>query len=175
MNPELLCTGCFEERGDTPVCPHCGWSEATPPESPHYLAPRTVLHDQYLLGRVLGHGGFAITYLAWDLNLARKLAIKEFFPTGIVTRGTGTQNVSAYTGQAKGDFDYGLEKFLEEARVLARFQNHPGIISVLNFFRANGTAYLVMEYLDGRTLKDYLAAQGEKIGSDAALRLMMPV
>jgi serine/threonine protein kinase len=165
----------MEDRGTSAACPHCGWQETVTPESPHYLAPRTTLQEQYLLGRVLGHGGFAITYLAWDLNLARKLAVKEFLPSGIATRAAGSTSVVTYSGQAKTDFEYGLEKFLEEARVLARFQNHPGIISVLNFFRANGTAYLVMEYLEGTTLKDYLAANGDKIPFDTAVKLMMPV
>ncbi len=174
-NPELLCMGCMEERTDGVVCTLCGWREDSPPESPLYLRPRTILQEQYMIGRALGHGGFAVTYLSWDLNLARKLALKEYFPSGIATRGAGATTVQPYSGQAREDFGYGLEKFLEEARVLARFQNHPGIIAVLNFFRANGTAYLVMEYLEGITLQEYLDQKGGKIPFDMALNLMMPV
>lgn len=175
MNAELLCMGCMEEKGAASICPHCGREEITTPESPYCLAPRTVLQEQYLVGRALGYGGFAVTYLGWDLNLARKVALKEYFPGGIATRGTGTKSITPYTGQANQDFSYGLEKFLEEARVLARFQNHPEIISVLNFFRANNTAYLVMEYLEGTTLKDYLATNADKISYEAAIKLMLPV
>lgn len=175
MNPDQLCMGCMEERGAASVCPHCGFDESSPPASVLYLAPRTLLHGQYLIGRVLGHGGFGITYLAWDQNLARKLAVKEYLPGGVASRASGNPSVVPYSGHLKQDFEFGLEKFLEEGRVLARFQNHPGIVAVLNFFRENGTAYLVMEYLDGVTLDQFLTRKGGAIPYETALRIMMPV
>jgi serine/threonine protein kinase len=140
-----------------------------------HLEPRTVLLDQYLLGRVLGHGGFGITYLAWDLNLETKLAVKEYLPTGVATRTSGQTTVAAYSGQSKQDFEWGLEKFLDEARVLAKFKHLAGIASVVNFFRANGTAYLVMEYLEGVTMAHQLDQAGGRIPWDRTLRLMIPV
>ncbi len=158
-----------------PVCPQCGWQRDAPPQSPLHLRPGSVLQEQYLIGRVLGHGGFGVTYLAWDLNLARRLAVKEYLPQGVATRSTGVPMVIPYSGPAQQDFEYGLEKFLEEARVLARFQNFPSITSVLNFFRANGTAYLVMEYLDGVTLEGLLARQGGSIPYAEARRIIMPI
>jgi len=83
--------------------------------------------------------------------------------------------VIAHTGQSKQDFEYGLERFLDEGRMVAQFQEHPGIISVTNYFPANGTAYLVMEYLEGRTLKEYLAQQGGRLSFGQALAIMTPV
>ncbi|HZU24253.1 MAG TPA: protein kinase [Bryobacteraceae bacterium] len=175
MNPDRLCMGCMEASDGAPFCPHCGRSASAPAASPLHLDPRTVLQNQYVVGRVLGHGGFGVTYLGWDLNLARRLAIKEYLPHGIATRTFGTKSVTVFSGQNERDFEWGLEKFLEEARVLARFQNHPGIVSVLNFFRENGTAYLVMEYLSGSTLQEFLARKGGFISFDWAVRIMMPV
>jgi serine/threonine protein kinase len=77
---EHICVGCMADKGVAVCCPHCGWMEGTMPESPAQLPPRTVLQEKYLLGKVLGQGGFGITYLARDLLLGKKLAIKEYFP-----------------------------------------------------------------------------------------------
>src|SRR5712692_2195355 len=131
MNVVELCMGCMEDRSSAPVCPRCGWREGSVPDSPLHLPARTVLQEQYLLGRVLGHGGFGITYLGWDLNLECKLAVKEYLPNGVAIRATGRATVSPYSGQSRKDFEWGLEKFLDEARVLARFKHVRGIASVL--------------------------------------------
>jgi serine/threonine protein kinase len=128
-----------------------------------------------VLGRALGQGGFGITYIGWDLFLARKLAIKEYLPSGVATRRSGDTTVTPYSAQIRPDYEWGLDKFIEEARVLARFQNHPCIVSVTNFFRANGTAYLVMEFLEGRSFEDYLNQRGGSIPFVDTLRIMMPV
>lgn len=170
-----LCLGCMSEKGKAEVCPVCGWKEGDQPDSPLFLLPGTVLNDRYLLGRVLGHGGFGITYLAWDLNLHIKLAIKEYLPQDLATRAPGSNVVSVFTGEAREHFDYGLEKFIEEARILAQFNGHPCIVSVHGFFKQNETAYLIMDYLEGITLKDYLDKRGGKIPPQAALEIMMPV
>lgn len=170
-----LCMGCMEARGPAPVCPRCGYNDAAPLTTALYLKHRTVLKEQYLVGRMLGHGGFGITYLGWDLMLERKIAIKEYLPSGMASRITGEAQVVAHSGQAKKDFEWGLERFLDEARTLAKFQNHPGIVAVLNFFRENGTAYLIMDYLDGITLDEYLRRKNGRIGFDRALRILMPV
>ncbi len=175
MNPELLCTNCMEEAGENAVCPHCGRPTVQPPDSPLHLPPRTILHEQYVIGRVLGHGGFGVTYLGWDMNLARKVAVKEYLPHGVATRTGGAVTVIPFSGQNQRDYEWGLEKFLEEARVVARFSNHPGIVSVVNFFRANGSAYLVMEFLDGDTFQQYLARKGGRIAFNWAVRIMTPV
>ncbi|MGH7907547.1 MAG: serine/threonine protein kinase [Candidatus Binataceae bacterium] len=174
-DPAQLCMGCMNDRGGAAVCPVCGFDEARAPALPLQLAPRTLLNDQYIVGRALGAGGFAITYLAWDTRLARRVAIKEYMPAGLASRAGQTSQVVPHTGQARQDFNYGLERFLDEARMVAQFQEHPGIISVTNFFPANGTAYLVMEYLEGATLKEYLAQQGGRLGFNAALAVMTPV
>ncbi len=175
MELQHLCMGCMAEKGSVERCPHCGWVEGTRPESPLHLPPRTILNEKYLLGRVLGQGGFGITYLGWDLNLNLKLAIKEYLPQELASRAMGHSQVAAYTGTVSGEFEYGLDKFLQEARTLAQFDDHPNIVSVRDFFRANGTAYLVMSYLDGMDLKEYIAGQGDRLPFDRAISLIMPV
>jgi len=175
MNFNHLCMGCMHEKGETAVCPVCGYQENTMPESPMHLPPRTILAGRYLLGRVLGSGGFGVTYLGWDMNLNVKLAIKEYLPHDYVTRTLERPSVSVYSGDLKNQFEYGLDKFIEEARTLVKFDDHPGIISVKDFFRDNGTAYLVMNYLEGITLKEYLERKGGKIEFDEAICIMMPV
>ena len=95
-------------------------------------------------------------------------------PRDFATRNSTNAEVSTFAGDAKENFAYGLERFLEEARTLAKFQQHAGIVSVLNFFKANGTGYMVMEYVDGLTLKDYLADKG-KLSWERTLELFMPV
>lgn len=170
-----LCMGCMTDRGNAAICPSCGYDEHAPPTVPFQLPPRSVLNDQYIVGRALGAGGFAITYLGWDMRLARRVAIKEYMPSGMASRTADTSQVVPHSGPSKDDFNYGLERFLDEARMVAQFEGHPGIIAVTNFFPAHGTAYLVMEYLEGTTLKDYLKDRGGRLAFDEALDIMTPV
>jgi serine/threonine protein kinase len=171
-----LCMGCMtDKKEDHPECPNCGFIEGTMPDSPLFLPPRTVLQEKYLIGRVLGQGGFGITYLAWDLNLNVKLAIKEYFPQDLASRAAGHSQVSAYSGSMGSQYDYGLDKFLQEARTLAQFEGHPNIVSVRDFFKANGTAYFVMSYVEGVTLKDHLANSGGTLSVDQSRAVLMPV
>ena len=155
-------------------CTSCNWSPEQYSNSGLYLSPGTILHGQYQIAKLLGHGGFGITYLAWDNLLEIKLAIKEYMPRDFATRNSTNSEISAFAGDAQANFSYGLERFLEEARTLAKFQQHSGIVSVLNVFYGNGTGYMVMEYVDGLTLKEYLI-QKDKLTWEQTLKLFMPV
>jgi serine/threonine protein kinase len=167
--------GCMRNKYEADRCTDCGWAEATLPDSPAQLAPRTILAEKYIFGRVLGQGGFGITYLAWDMLLSRKLAIKEYFPREICSRGRDSRTVQALSQRSREDFQYGLAKFVEEGRNLARFRDYPGIVSLLEFFEANGTAYIVMAYVEGMTFRQYLDTQGGKISFEATLEILTPV
>ncbi len=122
-------------------------------------------HDSYLIEAELGAGGFGITYRARDENLHRVVAIKEFFPAECLRRGTDLTSAGSWTD---ADLDLHRERFLEEGRALARL-SHPGIVKVYNVFRENSTVYLVMEYLEGQTLKERLKAAGNRLPVDEAL------
>ncbi len=175
MEIKDICMGCMAEKGNADPCPYCGWSGEMH-SSPQHLTPGTILRGKYLLGRALGQGGFGITYLARDLDLNLILAIKEYFPRDFTTRSAGDTQVSVYSsGDSVDFFNQGRDKFLEEARTLARFDEHPNIVSIRDFFRENGTAYFVMNYIDGTTFKDYIQENGGTLEFDKALQVMMPV
>jgi serine/threonine protein kinase len=176
MDTETMaaCPNCFGDLSAAP-CPHCGWQPGgdNPPPA---LALGTLLDGRYRIGRVLGHGGFGITYLARDENLQLRLAIKEYLPRDCATRAPDGVSLAIYAGQAGEQFAYGLDRFLDEARALARFDQHPGIVTVKSFFRAHGTGYCVMDYVEGLTLKQYLERQpGGRIPVAQAWRLLQPV
>src|SRR5580658_789957 len=175
MNLETLCVGCMQDDSGAPVCPVCGRPFAMAAQNPLQMRPRTLLHDQYLIGRALGHGGFGVTYLAWDTGLATRLAVREYLPHGVAGRAANTTQVMAYSDSTKAEFEFGLERFLEEARTLKKFKNFPGIVSIDTVFRDNGTAYLVMEYLDGSTFEDFLKMRGGQVPYATGLEIMLPV
>jgi serine/threonine protein kinase len=169
-----LCPGCFSDKGSQNHCPYCGYKEKHV-EASLYLPPRTNLAEKYITGIALGQGGFGITYLGWDLNLDMKLAIKEFFPQGMVSRLPGQSKVISYTDAEDNSFDFWLDRFLREAKTLAQFEQHPNIVSVRDFFKANNTAYIVMSFLEGVTLQQYLDQVGGKLPYNKAIKIIMPV
>lgn len=175
MDPKNLCLACMHDKGENQICPVCGWDENQEFPAGQNLAAGTILQNKYLIGRVLGQGGFGITYLAWDMDLNIKLAIKEYLPRDFATRSLGETEVSLYTGDSRRFFEEGRDKFLEEARTLARFEEHPNIVSVRDFFRENKTAYFVMSYIEGVTVKEYVKQAGDKLDYSTALAIMMPV
>ncbi|MEN1761707.1 protein kinase domain-containing protein [Anoxynatronum sibiricum] len=170
-----ICLNCMGNKGENQECPECGHSKDLTVTEPVHLKPGTVLNGKFLIGKVLGHGGFGITYLGWDLILEIKLAIKEYFPQDLVSRTPDYNHVSVYTGDARNHFEHGLKKFMEEAKVLAKFDDHPGIVSVREYFKENQTAYMVMNYVEGMTLQQYVAQKGNVLPWKTALGLMMPV
>ena len=175
-NADHVCINCMREKADDGVCPFCGFDESSYEPSPHHLQPRSILGGKCLIGRVLGEGGFGITYMGWDLNLDLKLAIKEYYPTGFVTRtNTTTNTVTPYRGEKAEFFTAGRSRFINEAKTLAKFYTLPGIVSVRDFFLENGTAYIVMEFVEGETLKQRLARVGGKMEAGEVFDLVRPL
>lgn len=151
------CNNCFEPVDDPNAkCPICGYKIGDTPTEIYHLFPGTKLIDRYIIGKVLGFGGFGITYKAWDTKLELLVAIKEYYPSGIVNRTPGTTDVMIYAQKRRKEYEYGKERFLEEARNMAKFSSDPNIVNVFEFFEENNTAYIVMEYLDGISLNQYL-------------------
>ena len=170
-----LCKGCMEHYdNDLHTCPYCGYVEDTPPESPIHLFPGVLLNERYIVGKVIGYGGFGVTYIAYDCVLQFKTAIKEYLPSEFATRMLGQTNVTIFGGNKHEQFIDGLNKFTDEAKKLAKFHSEEGIVKVFNTFEENNTAYIVMEYLDGETLADYLERE-KTIPSDKAIEMMKPV
>jgi serine/threonine protein kinase len=140
-----------------------------------YLLPGIELNNRYKIEEVLGHGGFGITYSALDKILNVKVAIKEYLPRQLATRAEGQTKVSIFTGESRKHYEYGLKKFLEEAQSIAQFSHHPNIVSARDYFETNNTAYMVMEYIEGVTLIEYLEQIGGRIPFEEAKAIMMPV
>ena len=170
-----LCYNCFQERPEgAGPCPHCGFDlEENEKKFPVALRAGTVLNGRYIVGRVLGQGGFGITYLALDTQLNAKVAIKEFMPNDIATR-IGT-TVSVAMDTKSEEFAYGAERFQEEARTLAKFIGNPNIAAVTSYFDENDTSYFVMDYIEGISFKTYIANHGGKISVEETLNVMIPV
>ena len=180
---EKLCPGCMRivEDFEKP-CPYCGFDKREYEKTRSYrtLPPGTILAGKYFLGKVIGEGGFGITYLAWEMNLEVPVAVKEYFPSGLATRDTQltggkSKTVSVMAGDQGHYYQSGLRSFEQEARNLAKFQNLPGVVSVKDLFFENQTAYLAMEYIPGITMKQYLRSKGNRLDERTVLRLMRPV
>ncbi|MBR1693253.1 MAG: protein kinase, partial [Lachnospiraceae bacterium] len=141
---------------------------------PMALPKGAVLCGKYEIKDVIGEGGFGITYIAVDKQTNAIVAIKEYFPQALATR-EGKLSIMSYSGERQADFEYGKEGFLEEAKTLAEFIGNPGIVRVHSYFEENGTAYFVMDYLEGQNLKQYIDSKGGKLEWEAAWNLLVPV
>jgi serine/threonine protein kinase len=172
------CAGCFAPRELNTAaepCPRCGFDPHT--ERPaNALPPGTLLAGQFVVGRVLGKpGGFGITYLGLDRHLQMRVAIKEYLPRDLAMRAADGGTIMAHTVEEQTLFGFGLEQFMTEARTLAQL-DHPNIVRVRQFFEANGSAYLVMDYYEGVSLAEHLAGQpGGRMAEAPALALIQPV
>lgn len=174
-----ICLGCMREKTIDGCCPYCEFDleKYIPPL--YHLKPQTILAGKYLIGKSIGEGGFGITYIGWDLNLHIPLAIKEYFPNGYAMRDNkmGDQ-VTAFTGEKERLYNKGREKFVQEAQSLAKFYKKEEIVLVRDYFQENGTAYIVMEYIVGKTLIQIIERNEEnniKISSDTILEMLRPL
>lgn len=167
------CMGCMEEFDEAfDICPYCGYMRGTPAQEAYHITPGTMLHERYIIGRVLGFGGFGITYLGYDTRLNMKVAIKEYMPSEFSTRMPTQTVVTVYSGEKEEQFQAGLKNIVEEAKRLAKFQNEPDIVHVFDCFKDNNTAYIIMEYLEGETLKDRLEREG-KMSLEEAMPIVL--
>lgn len=173
---EQYCYNCMSLVGqDSTFCRYCGKNlRESSDMSPYQLKPGTVLQNRYLIGSVLGEGGFGITYIGLDKVLAKRVAVKEFYPAGAAHRASVVSGDVIITRGKEPMYRRGVERFVQETRSLAAFSSEDGIVDVLDTFQANNTAYIVMEYLEGNTLKALLKTKGVFDASDL-IKLMEPV
>ena len=169
-----LCMNCFSVKGQYEVCPFCGYVEGTKPKQPHYLTPGTILANHFIVGNAIGFGGFGITYKCFDTTLGVVVAVKEFYPAGLVNRAPGECSVGLLSGDKQNQYQAQLKRFLMEAQSIAQFGKAKDIVNVYDFFEANNTAYIIMEYVDGVLLKDYLERQG-RMEPEVALNVIHPI
>ena len=175
IHTQTICYNCFREKpeGEGP-CPYCGFDlKENEEQYPVALKAGAMLKQRYLIGRVLGQGGFGITYMAWQLKLNARVAVKEYMPNDICTRMGNAVSVAMESKEE--EFAYGRERFQEEARTLAKFMGQPGIAGVTDYFDENGTSYFVMDYVEGISFKTYIANAGGTVSVQEALDVMIPV
>ena len=171
-----ICYGCMRPLPEgVSVCPSCRYDNFSHHNTEDTLPEGSVLNGKYLVGRILGRGGFGVTYLGYDLNLQLRVAIKEYFPLGASYRVASSYNVFSLTdAETTSAFAKGCGVFLDEAQTLARF-NSLYIVHVREFFREHGTAYIIMDYVDGITVTETVKAAGGKLPLDRVLSLMEPL
>ena len=170
----MICKYCNRERGESPICPRCGARNLVDPQ-PHHLPVGTAVGNRYIIHGVLGEGGFGITYLGEDSKLGNVVAIKEYFPHGYSYRDTYSGNdVYVSSGSNAEVFIHGRNRFLKEATTLAKFIDEPGIVDATDYIEENNTAYLVMKYLDGITLKDYQKEKG-RLDPIEVIEMLYPI
>ncbi len=176
MNINNLCMGCMQEKSEQGgTCPYCGYDENRHGNKAHQLPIWTILKGAYAVGRALGDGGFGITYIGFDLNLQKKVAIKEFYPEGFCLRAADGKNVVALEGEKGAFFSQEKQRFVEEARILAQIDEQPGVVKVNQYFQENNTAYIVMEFLEGKTLMSILKENNYQLDTVYVLELIKPV
>lgn len=167
INGKKLCENCFVEISKTP-CAECGYDPADSASDSTLLLPGSVLSEKYVIGSVIGIGGFGVTYLAYDKLTDSRVAVKEYFPRGIARRSSDGAAVITVTEDDSPVFEAGADKLYNESRIVSGFKDNPNIIKIFDFFRANNTVYLTMEFLHGKTLKEYIRDHGTLGAAKAA-------
>lgn len=156
------CMGCMEAyENHLSVCPYCAYQAGSQPQEAFHLTPGTRIASRYIVGRALGFGGFGVTYIGWDELLEKKIAIKEYLPSEFATRLPSQTHISVYSGDKAEQFNQGMRRFVEEAQKLAKFKNDSEVVNVYDCVIENDTAYIVMELLEGESLKNYLDREGK--------------
>ncbi len=167
--------GCMDEYDFTyDVCPYCGYVHGSGPGSPDQLPPMTVILNRYVLGRAISRSKSKIIYIAWDSKLQTKVVVKEYLPSVFASRAEGEENVVCHSDETRLSFLSGIKRVLEDGKRLARLSDIDGIAQVYDCGEANGTAYVIMELLEGETLSERLDYENSFSFSDT-VGIMLPV
>lgn len=168
------CPNCFAVLNHNTICSNCNTDITKIKTYDMALETFTVLNDRYLLGKVLGKGGFGITYLAQDISTGRRCCIKEYMPSEFARRCSDGVNIVPIgnTGQAVHIYEHGRNRFIEEASTLNMLQSNGTVVDITDFFQQNNTAYFVMEYLDGVSMKRLTAQHGGKLPVEVGRKIL---
>lgn len=152
---EKLCPVCFREAMEGGKCQNCGYVSDEASVGKNYLRSFSILNTKYLLGKSLGQGGFGITYLAKNMLNGSRCCIKEYFPSNLI-QGRMPDGTVALTGEEnRCEFEDGKQRFIEEARTLQELRGNVSVVDIQDFFEENGTAYFVMELIEGCNLRAF--------------------
>lgn len=174
MKTHSFCPNCFQVGTfDGQLCNSCGYVHQQ--RDKYALAPGTRLNQRYLLGRVLGIGGFGITYLACDQANNKLCAVKEYFPRAWAIRDSMTNQLIPNSEGRNAVYEHGCQVFINEAKILQGLYYNPNVVNVQNFFYANSTAYIVMEYIQGETVSKYMKKLGHTVPLWMATKMLRQV
>lgn len=191
VDPNMLCMGCMSEleRIGFP-CPKCGFDMRQYQKPENSLPLYEIVNGKYLIGRVLGVGGFGITYIAWDFYQGKRVCVKEYFPRDVAVRNFNGNTYSEWISislnysmetqtrtpeKIQVAYMKGLESYIKEAENLSRYYLMPGIVSIRDFFYGNNTAYIVMEFIDGIDMKKYAKFRGGRLMPEEVFALLKDV
>ena len=169
----MHCYNCMNKITDGSFCTAC-LTENVDRSIAHHLKPGTLLNNKYIVGNVIGEGGFGITYIGFDTTLDIRVAIKEYYPNGHVNRNHEATNELTITDKQQEFFSKGMKNFLLEAKSIAKFTQEKGVVDVRDYFEENNTAYIIMEYLDGQNLIEHTKQYG-LMDAKELFRLMKPI
>ncbi|MEE0419103.1 MAG: protein kinase [Lachnospiraceae bacterium] len=167
-----ICPNCFADRIEDNVCPACGYDRKAEQTNSMALPPFTMLHSRYLTGRIIGSGGFGITYIAYDIMSNKIRAVKEYVPLGIASRMADHVTLAETAADKYDSFVHGKKRFYEEAKVLYACSEIPDVVEILDYFQENNTVYFVMEYIRGVTLKRFIVSNGGKLPLDISMQII---
>ncbi len=154
-----LCPNCFENSYHNASCTRCGYQlQYDKPRSQKALPVGTVLKQRYYLGKLLGEGGFGITYKAYDLKKQSMCCVKEYAPNGLCRRRDDNHQFELVSYESEEPYRAGLRRFLEEAQILSKLEQIPSVVDITDTFQEYNTAYFVMEFLDGADLRQIVKA-----------------
>ena len=169
------CPYCVSKIEQGNMCPFCDSALHYRPKE-HHLKPGSLLNNKYLVGKVLGEGGFGITYVGRDLTLDMKVAIKEYYPNGMASRSnTSNSTISLVDWTFSNEFKKGREQFINEAQTIAKMDKESAVVTVRDFFEQNNSAYIVMEFVEGEDLRTIIKKQQKPMDPDVLLTLLEPV
>lgn len=164
----MRCLYCFNEMNEDEICPHCKKNKNDLKNKPNCLQPGVLLNSgRYLIGQAMNAGGFGIVYRAYDIKLEIIVAIKEFFPAGLATRMVGKKEIILIENNRGISFNQSKESFLTEAKIMEKFKDNPNVVSGRDWFEENNTAYIVMEFIDGINVRDFMQQNDNKLDLEA--------
>lgn len=176
MDINKLCIICMAKYDTNGICPSCGGHDNDEPElSNYYLPYRTLLNNRYLTGKIISSTAFRISYLAFDIKTKIRVVIDEFFPKQIAKRTTLATDIQLNNEKNIAYFKYGVLKYMEESKKLLKIGNHPNVVSVIDVFKANNTAYKVRYHVEGVLLEDYVKINDGKLSMEKAMDIMQPL
>ncbi len=170
-----LCMGCMNQMEEhLTTCPYCGFDETTLHQESYYLDPGTIIGGRYIVGRVIGYGGYTVSYLGMDAAVNRKVMVKEYLPSDFSTRSEGEREITIYSGDARDQFEQGLTNFLNEANRIQHLSEPEGIAQIYDCVAENDTGYVISEYIEGNTLHEILDG-GKRYGVEEARQFISKI